>query len=206
MEKSGIQEQSTTPDQPRSRMRRENTKDNFRLMKFRRRMLRKLGKLLYLFVKHLPGSYETPNFNAKKIRGNCARLILEKCGKNVNFEKGSTFYDDLVIGNHSGVGIRAEIGECVTIGDDVMMGSDCIIYTNQHEFRRTDIPMRLQGSQGIQPVFIGNDVWIGSRVTILPGVRIGNGVVIGAGAVVTKDLPDYAIAVGVPARVIRCRK
>jgi len=72
MEESGVQEQSTTPDQPRSRMRGENPKGNFGLMKFRRRMRRKLGKLLYLFVKHLPGSYEPLNFNAKKIRGNCA--------------------------------------------------------------------------------------------------------------------------------------
>ena len=54
-------------------------------------------------------------------------------------------------------------------------------------------------------VAIGNDVWIGDRVVILPGVHIGNGCIIGAGAVVTKDIPDNAIAAGVPARVIRFR-
>ena len=52
---------------------------------------------------------------------------------------------------------------------------------------------------------IGNDVWIGARVIVLPGVTIGNHVIIGAGAVVTKDIPDYAIAGGVPAKVIRYR-
>nr|WP_279635371.1 DapH/DapD/GlmU-related protein [Rhodococcus koreensis] len=52
-------------------------------------------------------------------------------------------------------------------------------------------------------VQIGDNVWIGSNVTILPGVSIGNGAVIGAGAVVARDLPDYVLAVGVPARVIR---
>ena len=55
------------------------------------------------------------------------------------------------------------------------------------------------------PVHIGHDVWIGIQTTILGGVRIGNGAVIGAGAVVTKDVPDYAIVGGVPARIIRMR-
>ena len=52
---------------------------------------------------------------------------------------------------------------------------------------------------------IGNDVWIGRNATLIAGVRIGNGAVIGAGAVVTKDVPDYAIVVGVPARIIKYR-
>ena len=50
---------------------------------------------------------------------------------------------------------------------------------------------------------IGNDVWLGGNVTVLPGVTIGNNVVVGAGAVVTKDIPDNSLALGVPARVVR---
>ncbi|WP_310550963.1 CatB-related O-acetyltransferase [Paenibacillus glufosinatiresistens] len=54
-------------------------------------------------------------------------------------------------------------------------------------------------------VHIGHDVWIGTDVVIMPGVTIGNGAIIGANAVVTKDIPDYAVAVGVPAKVQRYR-
>lgn len=59
--------------------------------------------------------------------------------------------------------------------------------------------------QEFRRVSIGNDVWIGMEVIIMGGVQIGNGAIIGAGSIVTKDIPDYAIAVGVPARIIRYR-
>ena len=60
--------------------------------------------------------------------------------------------------------------------------------------------------QDFKPVHIGNDVWLGSRVTILPGVNIGNGCIIGASAVVTKDVPDYAVVGGNPAKILKYRK
>ena len=136
-----------------------------------------------------------------------ARGILEKCGKNVNIEKGANFGTGkgVSIGNNSGLGINCKIRGPLIIGDNVMMGPDVTILTHTHKIDRIDIPMWQQGSI-VKGVTIGNDVWIGMRSIIMPGVKIGNGAVIGAGAVVTKDVPDYAIVGGVPAKVIRYRK
>jgi acetyltransferase-like isoleucine patch superfamily enzyme len=66
-------------------------------------------------------------------------------------------------------------------------------------------PIDILSIEKNHPIIIGNDVWIGANAVILPGVNIGNGAVIGAGAVVTKDVPDYAVVVGVPAKVLKYR-
>ncbi|WP_462354514.1 DapH/DapD/GlmU-related protein [Alistipes timonensis] len=87
-----------------------------------------------------------------------------------------------------------------------MMGPDVLVFTSNHESGRTDIPMRLQGNGATKQVTICSDVWVGARVIILPGVTIGKGAIIGAGAVVAKDVPDYAIVGGVPAKIIGYRK
>jgi maltose O-acetyltransferase len=81
-----------------------------------------------------------------------------------------------------------------------------VIISRHHKYSRTDLPMRDQGWEVVKPVMIGDDVWIGDRVIILPGVSIGSGAIIGAGAVVVKSVPDWAVVVGNPARVVRYRK
>ena len=146
------------------------------------------------------------NFGQKKIRAYFANKYLKKCGKNVNIQKKAIFSSRCEIGDNSGIGMNSHLYGKVVIGDNVMMGPECIIYTQNHAFDRTDIPMCLQGFQEEKTVIIGNDVWIGGRVIILPGVHIGNGCIIGAGAVVTKDVPDYAIVGGNPAKIIKTRQ
>ena len=66
--------------------------------------------------------------------------------------------------------------------------------------------MKLQEAAEEKPVIIGNDVWIATRAIILPGVHVGNGAIIAAGSVVTRDVPDYSIVGGNPAKVIKMRK
>jgi maltose O-acetyltransferase len=87
-----------------------------------------------------------------------------------------------------------------------MMGPEVVILTMNHRFDRLDVPIRCQGNSLAKPVVIEDDVWIGRRVVILPGVTIHRGAVIGAGAVVTKDVPEYAVAGGNPTHVLKYRK
>lgn len=91
------------------------------------------------------------------------------------------------------------------IGDDCLLGFENVIITSTHNSGRTDQVIRMQGMYSA-PVSIGDDVWTGCRVTILPGVTIGSHAIIGAGSVVAADIPEWAVAGGVPARVIRDRR
>ena len=109
------------------------------------------------------------------------------------------------IGSGSGLGVNCSVHGPLRIGDNVMMGPEVTILTHTHNIERTDIPMGLQGVR-VAEVVVGNDVWIGMRVVIMPGVKVGNGAVLGSCAVVTKDVPDFAVVGGVPAKIIKYRK
>lgn len=87
-----------------------------------------------------------------------------------------------------------------------MMAPDCIILGNiNHQYERTDIPMREQGVKYSKPTVIGNDVWIGQNVLITPGRIIKDGCILAAGTVLTKDFPEYSIIGGNPSKIIRSR-
>ena len=166
-----------------------------------------IGIVLYNVIgKHLPTSFSPIKIGQRRFRSMCGKLMLDKCGKNVNIERGAAFSHRIELGNNSGIGINASIsGRCI-IGDDVMMGPNCTIYSRNHATNDTTKPMRLQGFDEEKPVVIGDDVWIGGNVIILPGVHIGSHSIIGAGAVVTKDVPEYSLAAGNPAIVKRNRQ
>lgn len=166
-----------------------------------------IGKLIYtLFAKHLPVSYtRIIGKFAKWMRGLCGKLILTKCGKNVNIEKGAVFASAVSLGDNSGIGVNATMNGTVSIGDNVMMGPECTFYSRNHAFDRIDIPMCEQGFYEEKPIVIGNDVWIGGHVIFLPGVHVGDGAIIGAGAVVSRDVPEYAVVGGNPIKIIKYR-
>lgn len=111
------------------------------------------------------------------------------------------------------IGSRADIGcNCIfssvsgiEIGPSTLIAGHCYIGGGRYRSDRLEIPMMDQGMYSEGPVILGEDVWLGAGVIVLDGVRIGKGSIVGAGSVVTREIPEYSIAVGVPARVIGSR-
>lgn len=110
------------------------------------------------------------------------------CGKNIAVGKNVFI--------NSGCKFQDQGG--VVIGDGALIGHNVVLATLNHSLAVRDRQDLIPG-----PIRIGKNAWIGSNVTILPGVTVGDGAVVAAGAVVTKDVPAYTVAGGVPARVLR---
>ncbi|HZU38189.1 MAG TPA: acyltransferase [Gemmataceae bacterium] len=133
------------------------------------------------------------------------RLVLDRCGTDAWLGFGTIIsHPTARIGDRAYVGAFCCLGD-VTVGDDVLLGSHVSVANGgaQHGIERLDIPIREQPGQWPR-VTIGQDSWIGDRAVILADV--GRHCVIGAGAVVTRPIPDYGIAHGVPAKVASWRK
>ncbi|HBN08154.1 MAG TPA: acetyltransferase [Cyanobacteria bacterium UBA8530] len=161
----------------------------------------------YAFAQFLP-TQPMPGWRfGYALRRFLSKFIFKRCGEGVIIKQQAYFGSgsELVVGDRSQIGHRARIDHDVTLGNDVVMGPEVVMMSAAHRFEERDVPINLQGSQERRPIVVGNDVWLGTRVIVLPGVKIGDGAVIGAGSVVTKDVPPYAIACGVPARVVRFR-
>jgi virginiamycin A acetyltransferase len=132
------------------------------------------------------------------------RLVLPRCDTDVCLSFGTVFsHPTAEVGRSVYVGLYCCLGD-VTLEDDVLIGSQVSVMNGgeQHGIERLDVPIREQPGKWPR-VTIGQDTWIGDRAVVLADV--GKHCVIGAGAVVCNPIPDYAIALGVPARVIRYR-
>jgi acetyltransferase-like isoleucine patch superfamily enzyme len=123
-------------------------------------------------------------------------------------QNNELFSPSITIGNGCTIGDSAHITGVnnIVIGNNVLTGNYLLITDNAHgaldsqylDKHPSTRPLISKGS-----VFIEDCVWIGSNVSILPGVRIGKGSIIGTGSIVTKDIPENSIAVGVPAKIIK---
>ncbi len=136
------------------------------------------------------------------------------CGENVSIS-----HSVCILGDNLNIGNNVYLGEnglymCanapITLGDHVMIGPGVTIISGDH---RIDVKGKYMMDVGEadklpendQPIVLKGDNWIGANVTILKGVTIGEGAVVAAGSVVTKNLPDFSISGGVPAKVIKYR-
>jgi acetyltransferase-like isoleucine patch superfamily enzyme len=113
----------------------------------------------------------------------------------------------ITIGSDSYIGPRCVLfgaGE-ISIGDKVAIGPGCILASHGHHFEDPGAAILDQPTL-FAPIRIEDDVYLGTGSVVLPGVRIGRGAIVGAGAVVSRDVPSGAVALGVPARVVRYRE
>lgn len=138
------------------------------------------------------------------IRRVVMRLAGAKIGKGSSIHMGCRFFSlkRLQIGQDSIIGERAFLdGRApLIIGNHVDIASEVMIYNSEHDVNTENF------SAILTSVEIGDYAFIGPRAIILPGVKVGKGAVIGAGAVVTKNVADFTIVGGVPAKVIGERK
>lgn len=156
---------------------------------------------------------------------------FKSLGKNVIFEKNVLVFhpENIAIGNNVYVGhatmLKGYHKNEITIGDNTWIGQGCFIHgaggirigravgvgpfvkflTSMHKEGKFSLPV-VFNELFFKEVVIGDGCDIGIGAIILPGVHIGKGVIIGAGSVVTKDIPAYRVAAGVPAKVIRIRR
>ena len=109
---------------------------------------------------------------------------------------------DVIIGNHTRIGLHNTIIGPVEIGNNVNLAQGITVTALNHNFSDSNKRIDEQGVS-TKTVTIEDDVWIGANAVVLPGVKIGNHCVVAAGAVVTKDVPPHSLVAGVPAKVIK---
>ena len=136
-----------------------------------------------------------------------------KLGKSVHLYRGTIIEagkgGKVIIGDHTHIFANCNLngyGGEVRIGNHVMIAAHCGFTPYQHKLDDVSQRMSAQKLTSKGNIIIEDDVWLGMGVKVMDGVHIGRGAVVGANAVVTKDIPPYSVAVGVPAQVVRKRK
>ncbi|MBQ6052021.1 MAG: acyltransferase [Clostridia bacterium] len=133
------------------------------------------------------------------LRCHFTKRIIASMGKKCIVEKGAEILEGCVFGDRTAIGPNCLVSAGTVFKGHNMMGPNVHIYTVNHKYDKTT--HSFNGMTDIEPVVIGEYVWIGYGVTILPGVTVGDHTIIGAGSVVTKDIPSGVVAAGNPCRV-----
>lgn len=160
-------------------------------------------KCLINGVTYTKGIWIHPISRLLRINEGCICL-----GKNIEIHKDCSIECDkgnLIIGDGCNFNVRTRIEAYnnIRIENNVLTGPNVYISDKNHEYRDKSKPISSQGFFSPGGILIGEGSWIGINSVILGNVNIGKHCVIGANSVVTKDIPDYSVAVGVPAKVIK---
>jgi maltose O-acetyltransferase len=179
---------------------------SYRLRRFGfRRMI--LSGIYYGIAYRLPAVGSPFGRISSLLRRGVARRMFKRCGSNVRISPRVYIGSGarIEVGSNTGFGPCMLMGD-ITFGDNVMCGPELFIVTYNHGHEDITRPMVQQGVTESQPVVIGDDVWIGARVMIMPGIKIGSHSIVAGGSVVTRDVDEWAVVGGNPAKLIRYRK
>jgi len=167
------------------------------------------SKLFFCFLynvigKLLPMDSMPYSFGLRNLRYFLFFKCIKKCGKKVKIDRNVYVSPDIYVGDNVRISENVKIRRNTFIGNDVMIAPGVHIITVNHGYDLLDLPMRLQKEKE-ELVEIGDDVWIGTNAIILPGIKIASHAIVAAGAVVTKDVPEFAVVGGNPAKIIKMR-
>ena len=149
------------------------------------------------------------SINALSVNGICLGNNVSIARDSILFCTGVIAYrgEGINIGDRTGISARAYLAGQggITIGNDVIMGPNVQIFSENHLFADLNLTIKEQGVTK-QAVVIGNNCWLGGGSTILAGVTIGDGCVVAAGSVVTKSFPQNSVIAGIPAKLVKNRE
>jgi acetyltransferase-like isoleucine patch superfamily enzyme len=145
------------------------------------------------------------------VHGNALQMLLEgrlEIGPHAYLEPGVWLTSDtgrISIGGGSLLNLNVMVAavDRVTIGEHCMLANGCLVTDGNHRFDKLDLPVPWQGFTSKGAVTIEDNVWLGANVVVTSGVTIGRRSVVGANSVVTEDVPEFSIAAGAPARVVK---
>lgn len=161
--------------------------------------------LYNLIGKALPLDSMPYSLGFKNFRYYLFSNCIERCGKKCKVDKNVYISPSIQVGDNVRISENVKIRKNTYIGNNVLIGPGVQIITATHNFDSLDRPISEQGDEQFK-VVIGNDVWIGTNTILLPNIKIGNHAIIAAGSIVTKDVAEYAIVGGNPAKLIRYRR
>jgi acetyltransferase-like isoleucine patch superfamily enzyme len=161
-----------------------------------------MAKLFNEILRHLPDRYGNDVRRAWLAR-NCSQF-----GEGSIVARGCRVLGPEQLGLGRGVIVARDVTldarGGLELGDEALIGFESVLLTETHRSDQMGVAVQHQGMWRAR-VSVGERAWIGMRVLVLPGITIGSDAIVGAGSLVTKDVPDGAIAAGVPARVLRSR-
>lgn len=162
--------------------------------------------LYYGLARFIPAYPKAIGDFGKSLRAFCASYLFDSIGENINIRPNVRFGKgiNISLGNNSGIGEYTYIVamDKVLIGQNVMMGPECMLLTGNHGYDDVNKTL-IEQSILVDEIIIEDDVWIGARVILLPGAKIKKRTIVAAGSVVSGEIGPNGIYGGVPAKLIK---